>query len=259
MVDARDFLSAPARQSRAVEETAHRPWPLPPRGSWLMGQTWEDLLFAHWRVPIEAIRPHVPRALHVDTFDGDAWIGITPFRLIGLRLRGVPPAPVLSNFLELNARTYVTRDEKPGIWFFSLDASSRLAVSAARRLYRLPYFRARMSSSKSGDSIFFSSARAERGARPASFAGRYAATGDVFTAGRESLEYFLAERYCLYAVDDGRVFRAEIHHPPWPLQEAEADIHENTMAPPGIPTDGEPLLHLAGRQDVVIWPLEPVR
>ena len=224
-----------------------------------MAQTWEDLLFAHWRVPVDAIRRHVPDALPVDTYDGDAWIGITPFRLHGLRLRSTPPPPFLSSFLELNARTYVTLDDKPGIWFFSLDASSQLAVSAARRFYRLPYFRARMAATKSGDSVSFSSERTQRDARPAAFRARYEPTGETFNAAPDSLEYFLTERYCLYAVDDGNVFRADIHHPPWPLQEAVADIDENTMAPPGIPTDGDPLLHLAGRQDVVIWSLAPVR
>jgi uncharacterized protein YqjF (DUF2071 family) len=224
-----------------------------------MGQTWKDLLFAHWAVPVDAVRRHVPTVLPVDVFDGRAWIGITPFRLHGFRLRSVPPLPGLSSFLELNARTYVTLDDKPGIWFFSLDASSQLAVSAARRFYRLPYFRATMSASTSDGSVRYATTRRERNARPATFRGRYGPTGDVFTAAEGSLEYFLAERYCLYTVDKGRVFRAEIHHKPWPLQEATAEIDENTMAPPGIPTDGEPLLHFAARQDVVIWRLEPAR
>jgi uncharacterized protein YqjF (DUF2071 family) len=249
-----DFLSTPARQHATLDETGHRPWPLP-GGSWLMAQTWDDLLFAHWAVPAAAVREHVPPELPVDTFDGAAWVGVTPFRLTGLRLRAVPPAPFLSTFLELNARTYVTLGGKPGIWFFSLDAASRLAVAAARRAYRLPYFHARMSAEPDDEGLCYASERVSAGERPAEFAARYAATGEVSRAAPGSLEHFLTERYCLYAVEGGRVFRAEIHHRPWPLQSAVAELERNTMPPPGIPIEGEPLLHYAGRQDVVIWPL----
>jgi uncharacterized protein len=252
-----DFLSTPARQHATLDETGHRPWPLP-GGSWLMAQTWDDLLFAHWAVPAAAVREHVPPELPVDTFDGAAWVGVTPFRLTGLRLRAVPPAPFLSTFLELNARTYVTFGGKPGIWFFSLDAASRLAVAAARRAYRLPYFHARMAAVQDGAAIRYASERVSEGARPAEFTGRYAPTGAGFRAAPGSLDYFLTERYCLYAVDAGRVFRAEIHHRPWPLQAAEAELERNTMPPPGIATEGEPLLHYSARQDVVIWPLTPI-
>jgi uncharacterized protein YqjF (DUF2071 family) len=222
-----------------------------------MGQTWNDLLFAHWRVPVETMRTHVPPELPVDTFDGDAWIGVTPFQLAGLRLIAMPPIPRLSTFLELNVRTYVTVAGKPGILFFSLDAASALAVRAARRFYRLPYFRARMSATRAGTSIGYSSDRIGSAAGRFVFRGRYRPTGEVFQARPASLEYFLTERYCLYTVEDGRVFRGEIHHPPWPLQPAEAEIAANTMPPPGIETSGEPLLHFAGRQDVVIWSLGP--
>lgn len=223
-----------------------------------MGQTWDDLLFAHWRVPVEDVRRHVPASLPVDTWEGEAWVGVTPFQVTGLRLRGTPPPPFLSSFLELNARTYVTRDGKPGIWFFSLDASSRLAVEGARRAYRLPYFHARMTAERDGDEIRYRSERRTSGERPARFAGRYEPRAPSFTATAGSLEHFLAERYCLYAEDAGRTFRAEIHHPPWPLQPAEAELHENTMPPPGLRLEGEPLFHYAARQDVVIWPLEPL-
>jgi uncharacterized protein len=253
-----DYLQTPARQAATLEETGHRPWPLPQPGRWLMGQTWDDLLFAHWAVRVEAVRAHVPDVLPVDTWDGMAWVGVTPFRLNGLRLRATPPPPVLSSFRELNARTYVTIGGKAGIWFFSLDASSRLAVEAARRTYRLPYFHARMSAERDGASIHYRSRRRANGERPARFEAVYEADGPIFQATRGTLEHFLTERYCLYTVDGGRVFVAEIHHRPWPLQPATAEIRENTMPPPGIATDGEPLLHYAARQDVVIWPLQPL-
>jgi uncharacterized protein len=221
-----------------------------------MGQTWDDLLFAHWRVPEETLRPLVPAALELETRDGTAWLGVTPFSLTGLRLRGTLPLPVVSDFLEANVRTYVTFGGKPGIWFFSLDASSALAVQAARRMYRLPYFRARMSMQRRGEWIEYSSSRREAAARPFVWEGRYRAEGPPSPPAPRSLEYFLTERYCLYVVDGDDVFRADIHHMPWRLQAARAEIELNTMPPDGIEPADEPLLHYSARQDVLIWPLE---
>jgi uncharacterized protein YqjF (DUF2071 family) len=253
-----DLLTTPSRQAASLEATEHRPWPLPSRG-WVMGQTWDDLLFAHWRVPEEELRPLVPEALELETKDGSGWLGVTPFAITGLRLRGTLPLPGVSDFLELNVRTYVTFGGKPGIWFFSLDASSTLAVEAARRTYRLPYFRARMTMARRGEWLDYSCSRREAAARPFVWEGRYRPAGPVSPPAAGTLEHFLTERYCLYVVDGDEVLRAEIHHPPWPLQPAEAEIELNTMAPAGIdPGDEEPALHYSARQDVVIWPLEPV-
>jgi uncharacterized protein YqjF (DUF2071 family) len=252
-----DLLEAPARQIRALEQLAHRPWPLP-RGAWTMAQTWDDLLFAHWRVPVEAVRPYVPRALELDTHDGSAWIGITPFRVNALRLRGLPPLPRLSAFLELNVRTYVTTGDRPGIWFFSLDASSTLAVEAARRMYRLPYFRARIEAVERAGWIDYECSRTEEPGRV--WSGRYRPAGDVSSAAPGSLEWFLAERYCLYTTDrHGALLRAEIHHGPWPLQPAEASVDLTTISRVALPASEAPLCHFSRRQDALIWPLEPVR
>ena len=250
-----DALQAPARQAASLEITDHRPWPLPD-DPWIMGQTWDDLLFVHGRAPAEALRTHLPRGLELDLFEDDAWIGVTPFRVTGLRARGLPPLPFVSSFLEVNARTYVTAGGKPGIWFFSLDASSELAVEAARRAYRLPYFRASMRADWIGGRLDYKSTRRDPRGKPAALRARYRPTGDVLDAGPRSLAHFLTERYCLYTEDAGRVKRAEIHHAPWPLQPAEAEIEENTMPPPGVELlDDDPLLHFSARQDVVIWPL----
>jgi uncharacterized protein len=218
-----------------------------------MGQTWEDLLFAHYRVPLAQLREHVPDGLEVEEHSGSGWLGVTPFAVTGLRARGLPPLPFVSSFLELNVRTYVTRDEKPGIWFFSLDASSDAAVLAARQLYRLPYFRARIRMERSAELTFECTRDAQT-----TFDGTYSATGPVVMADSGSLEHFLTERYCLYAEHAGELMRAEIHHRPWPLQAAEAQIRANTMAPAGIEIGEEPLHHYSERQDVVIWPLESV-
>jgi uncharacterized protein YqjF (DUF2071 family) len=209
-----------------------------------MGQTWHNLLFAHWRVPRDLLRPYVPERLELEEHDGSAWLGLTPFRVTGLRLRGVPPLPLLSSFYELNCRTYVRAGDRPGIWFFSLDASSRAAVAAARRTYRLPYRHARIEGS--GD--VFDLETHDGG----SFRAGYVGVGAPAWADPGTLEYFLAERYCLYA-GEGDV-RAEIHHAPWPLQRAEADVEHRGVAP--VELEGEPIFHYARRQDVVVWTAE---
>ena len=248
-------LDAAVRQHRSLDQVDHRPWPAPERG-WTLGMTWEDLLFAHWRAPLDVVREHVPAGLDLDTHDGSAWVGITPFRLTALRARGTLPVPPISSFLELNVRTYVSAGgQKPGIWFFSLDAASRVAVEAARRLYSLPYFHARMSATRRGDWIDYDCARLTEPGRV--FSGRYRAHGPVARARPGTLEWFLAERYCLYAIDRrGRLGRAEIHHDLWPLQPAEAEIGLTSISP--IQVEGEPLCHFSRSQDVVVWPLEPL-
>jgi uncharacterized protein len=177
-----------------------------------MGQTWEDLLFTHWPVDADALRRLVPDALRLQTHEGVAWLGITPFRVGALRLRGTLPLPRVSTFLELNVRTYVTAGGKPGIWFFSLDASSRLAVEAARRTYKLPYFPARISAERRDGWIEFDAARVgdRNGGGPHVFSARYRPVGKELHAAPGSLEDFLAERYCLYALDErGRLHRAD--------------------------------------------------
>jgi uncharacterized protein YqjF (DUF2071 family) len=248
-----DAVPTAVRQAGVTKEVAHRPWPLR-EAPWVMAQTWDHLLFAHWPVDPGQIERQIPDGLALDRFDGRAWLGITPFALDSLRVRGVPPLPYLSDFLELNVRTYVTAGGKPGIWFFSLDASSRSAVLAARRTYHLPYFHARMTMRRDGARFEYRSLR--NGAR---FAGTYGPTDLQGAAEAGTLEHFLAERYCLYSHNGNRLYRAEIHHPPWPLEAAEAELDENTMTPAGIELpDEEPLLHYSRRQDVVVWWPEPV-
>ena len=246
------------RQRSALREAAHRPWPLP-QGPWLMGQTWYDLLFAHWAVTPEALRPLVPLPLTLDLRGGMAWLGITPFRVGGLRCRGMPPVPWLSRFAELNVRTYVDYGGRPGIYFFSLDAGRVAAVFAARRGYRLPYFRADMTVEHLRSGVNYESTRIDSSGPPAELRAAYRPVGPRLPIEAGSLERWLSERYCLYVVDErGRALRAEIHHAPWPLQLAEATFEVNTMAAPlGIALDREPLLHYSARQDVLIWPLKP--
>jgi len=237
----------------ALKMVAHRPWPLP-SGPWVMEQKWHDLLFAHWPVPVAAMRGLVPRQLELDLYDGVCWVGVVPFWMSGVRGRGTPALPGVSRFAELNVRTYVTLGGKPGVYFFSLDAASRLAVRAARAFYHLPYFFADMKVDSTGEHIVYQSVR--RG-RSAEFRGRYSPVKNVVLRESGTLESWLTERYCLYTVHRGRVFRGEIHHVQWPLQDACAEIYANSMAAAaGIELSStQPLLHFARRLDVLIWPL----
>jgi uncharacterized protein YqjF (DUF2071 family) len=226
----------------------------------MMAQTWHDLLFMHWPVPAGLIRLLVPGQLPLDTFDGEAWVGVVPFRMSGVRPRYVPGIPWLSAFPELNVRTYVTLDGKPGVYFFSLDAGRRIAVEAARR-YGLPYYHARMSCVREGPVVTYDSLRIHPNAPKVALRVRYQPTGPRAAAGAGSLDDWLTARYCLYTADHrGRVFRVEIDHPAWPLQPADAQIDVNTMtAPLGLALpDTQPLLHFARRLDVVVWLRERV-
>jgi uncharacterized protein YqjF (DUF2071 family) len=218
-----------------------------------MTQSWHDLLFAHWRVDERLLRPLVPPAFDIDRFDGTAWLGIVPFTMRRVAPRGVPSLPWLSAFPELNVRTYVSpRDGKRGVFFFSLDAARALAVLTARAAFRLPYYPASMRSTVRGTAIHY---RSRRRASRAAFEATYEADGPSFVPQRGTLEFFLTERYCLYQLDwFGRPSRLEIHHAPWQLQPARAELRQNTMvAGLNLPLAGAPLVHYAKRQDVVAW------
>ncbi len=240
-----------------LSHVEHRPWPLPER-AWFMHMSWEHLAFLHWRVDAEAVRRQLPKGLELDCFDGDAWLGVVPFLMNRVRAHGLPGIPPTNRFLELNVRTYVVSNGRPGVWFFSLDAASRLAVWGARTLFHLPYFSAAMTATW-GDRVSYESRRTHRGARAGEFKAEYEPTGDVFRSDSGSLEHWLSERYCLYSADaKGRLWRGEVQHEPWPLQPAKAVIHRNTLGDlPGVALDGEPdSVLFARRIDVLGWGLE---
>jgi len=221
-----------------------------------MAQVWHDLLFAHWPIDAALLRPLIPGALRIDTFDGSAWIAVVPFRMSGVRLRFAPNVPGLSAFPELNVRTYVTAGGKPGVWFFSLDAANAVAVAVARAWFHLPYFRAHMRCENENGTIGYESERTHSGAMSGVLRGSYRPVGEIFEPLPGTLEHFLTERYCLYVANArGKILRGEIHHQPWPLQIAEAEFSNNTMteaAGLALPV-GKPLLHFSRRQDVVVW------
>lgn len=238
-------------------DVMHRPWPLP-EGPWLMAQRWTDLLFAHWPVETAALRRVVPSNLSLDLHDGTGWLTIASFYLSRLRGHLLPPVPYLSAFPELNVRTYVTLGGKPGVYFFSLDAGSALAVAAARATFHLPYFNARMTVSRALDgSIRYVSKRTDARGRPAEFSASYRPAGPVTLSAPGTLDHWLSERYCLYSVDRAmRVFRGEIHHHQWPLQPSEAQIDMNTMATAAgfdLPATA-PRVAFSSLLDVVVWP-----
>jgi uncharacterized protein YqjF (DUF2071 family) len=236
-----------------VEDVGHRAYPLP-RGPWVMTQSWHDLLFAHWRADVVELRRAVPAAFDLDLFHGEAWIGIVPFSMRHVGPRGLPGLPGVSAFLELNVRTYVRLDDRPGVYFFSLDAASGVAVAGARAFLNLPYYRADMTIARHVGGVRYESARRSR--QSAAFAATYGPVGDPFQPSAGSREHFLTERYCLYqCTRRGRPYRLDLHHRPWTLQVARADIVTNSMADgTGVTLSGAPaLLHVAHPQDVVAW------
>lgn len=221
-----------------------------------MEQAWHDLLFAHWSYPVDTIRALLPSGLQPDAFNGQAWIGVVPFQMRGVRGRWLPALPGVSTFPELNVRTYVTLDGKPGVYFFSLDAASKTAVLGARTAFHLNYYHALMSISRGPRGIEFLSRRTDTRGKAADFTARYRAVGKGVRPTPGSLEYFLTERYCLYSVSgSGRVYRLNIHHGPWLLQAAEAEVDPaHLLAAAGIPRPGgKALLHFSAVQEMIGW------
>lgn len=249
--------SCSLRLPPVIDQTSHRPWPLP-KSRWVMFMRWHDLLFLHWPIRPEYIRPLIPKAIELDTFDGWCWVGIVPFHMSGVRPRYVPLPLSLP---ELNVRTYVKTAGKGGVWFFSLDAASWIAVRVARWL-GLPYYDARMKVECVADIIRYDSVRNHKNSARAEFRADYAPAGPIYRATPGTLDYWLTERYCLFtALNPDRVVFGEIHHPPWALQPAEIKLHVNTMTrPAGIELpEQRPLAHFARLQEVVAWPVVPLR
>ena len=223
-----------------------------------MYQTWDTLLFLHWPVAAKRLRPLIAPRLSLDTFEGQAWVSVTLFTMRGIR-PVLPPLPVVSQSHELNVRTYVHFNGVPGIWFFSLDASNTLAVLGARAAVGLPHFRARMKLREHDADLQFTSTRARPGAPPARFEGAWARGEPLPPPPPDSLDFFLVERYCLYTVHWGRLYRVCIFHRPWPLRRVERLSFTSTMLESqGLPTSPEtPRRHAQGEPlRVGIWPPE---
>ncbi|HTK08270.1 MAG TPA: DUF2071 domain-containing protein [Ktedonobacteraceae bacterium] len=244
-----------------IHTVEHRPYPLPD-GPWIMQQEWRDLLFAHYPIAPAQLRPLLPTQLPLDTYDDTCWVGIVPFAMTNVHPRGFFSVPGLSQFPELNVRTYVTVHGIPGVYFFSLEAGNPIAVSLARSLFHLPYFNAAMHIQRVGDAFQYYSHRTHRGAPEADFIARYRPiTSTIVLPEPGTLEHWFTERYCLYTTHRGQVYRGNIHHVRWPLQEAEWEVSRNTMAQAHrLPlADTAPLLHFARLQEVLVWPLQQVQ
>ena len=246
--------------------TSHRPRPLP-SGRWEMTQRWNDLLLAHWPIPVAQMAALLPDWLEVDTFQGSAWLGVVPFWLDRIKIRGVPPVPGARSFPDLNLRTYV-RDQftgTSGVYCFSLDASNLLAVAVARSWYHLPYYWSDMRLEQRSEREFSFYSRRRFAGRRVVFKVRYRGLGPSQKLAESrpgSLEHFLIERYCLFSTNlAGQPIRANLHHTSWPLEEAEAEIEQNNLAEVlGIRLpDEKPVLHYSRQLAVYVWPAELVQ
>jgi uncharacterized protein YqjF (DUF2071 family) len=248
-----------------LNTVAHRPYP-PPARPWRMAQRWNDLLFAHWPIAVDKMAPLLPPGLDVDTFDGYAWIGVVPFWIDQVRTRALGSltltVPSTSTFCELNLRTYARSRATGlrGVYFFSLDAANALAVLGARNIFHLPYFFASMQSQTEADGPVNYSSKRLFSSRSVRFQARYRATGEIAPPTSDgTLEHFLTARYCLFTSHAGRLLVGHIHHLPWPLQAAEAEISVNELpAAHGIALPNRsPILHFSRSLEVYIWSLQP--
>ncbi|QSO50688.1 DUF2071 domain-containing protein [Alicyclobacillus curvatus] len=250
-----------------LQITSHRPYPLP-SGPWVMRQTWNRLLFAHWPLPPGLLEPLIPQGLKLDTFDNKAYVSVLPFEMTNVRMRLLPAIPGASQMQQINIRTYVLRDNKPGVYFLALDTNHLPTVWLTRLMLGLPYHHAQMNVKSrfvgSGREIEFSSQRLDAtgrgktdmhaGSTPSlplqnadsrsrltslqtprrggTLQVSYQPSSDIWHAKPGSLDHWLTERYCLYTVNAGKLLRVDIHHQPWPLQFAKARFRQQTLLTP---------------------------
>ena len=243
------------QQNNNIWDTSHRPWPVP-NIPWVMRQTWSNLLFAHYAISYDVLRKLVPQELPLDSFNGTYYIGVVPFQMSSVRFRGLPPVPGTDRFPELNVRTYVTLDGKPGIYFFSLDAENLPTVKGARAFFHLPYWYARMKLVEGESAIAFESIRKKN--IDAKLTCSYSPISEPYEAEKGSLEEWMVERYCFYTLSKNRIpLRCDILHEPWKLQKAEARFYEHTiLSAQGIDVGLDaPILHFAKKIEVRAWPL----
>jgi uncharacterized protein YqjF (DUF2071 family) len=237
-----------------ADHTSHRPWPLPD-APWVMHQAWNDFLFMHWAVDADAMRALVPEPLDLHLHDGACYVGIIPFHMTDVRPRGTVNIPGISAFPELNVRTYVSYQGRPGVYFLSLEAHNRLAVETARFTYELPYFKADMHWERKDGTVHYRSERTDRRGPPARWQGRYTPRGDYFYAQPGTLRHWLSERYCLHTVDsDGGVWTTDVHHLPWPMREVDVEIDDNQMgAAHGLALGNDGFATYSPGVDVLVW------
>lgn len=232
----------------------HRPFPLNPM-PWIMTQTWKDVLFLHWPVEEQLLRKYIPDSLDLDVYEGKAWLGFLPFEVRGMRPRLMPTLPFIGSFLELNVRTYVKYKGKPGVYFFSLDASKLAVVTMAKIGYALPYRYAEMKIERKDQEIILSSDR-KHGKQSEHFQCSYRPVSPVYFSKEGSLDHWLTERYCLWTVRGKNLTRSDIHHTKWELQTADVTLRANTMAGflPSSIFNTEPIAHYCKSKQAYFWP-----
>ncbi|KAA9031579.1 YqjF family protein [Niallia endozanthoxylica] len=236
-------------------DIGRRPWPLPSK-NWIMRQRWRNLLFSHWPIPPEILRRHIPSALEIDTYQGYAYLGVIVFVIEGIHPRGLSSISLTPVFPEVNLRTYVHYQGKPGVFFLSLDVEDWASYTIARRWYRLPYKKASILFQKDGETCICQSVRKGTIDPSISFGVKYEPTSELYFPKEGTLDYWLTERYCLFSTNNGsNIYSGEIHHQPWPLQKAEAEISKNTLFTPfkmeGV--EGKPIYHFSKGLDTLFW------
>lgn len=229
-------------------------------GNWVMSQTWKDLLFLHYPVPKGLLRSLVPNCFELDLYENQAWLSVVPFYTSSMRGHFLPKLPFTPTFPELNVRTYIRYNGEPGVYFFSLDADSQLAVTGARFAYGLPYFYADMTYNNNKNIINFRSERKDRQSKiEAVFSVTYQPTGNVFRTQPGTLEQWLTDRFLLFTVNKKKIYKARIKHPAWPLQKAEATINEDTLTKRyGNPLPRKELTTYCKELTCKVWPSEKV-
>jgi uncharacterized protein YqjF (DUF2071 family) len=238
-----------------LNEISHRPYPLPSK-KWIMRQTWSNLLFLHWPISPDTLRPYIPSHLQIDTFDGYAWLGVVAFSVAGIYPRGLSSLSLTPNFPEINVRTYVTCDGKPGIYFLSLDVDDWASYTIAKRWYHLPYSFARIRFQKEEQTFHFESIRKWTANSPIKFKGEFIPLPEVYYAQKRMLDHWFIERYCLFSSDKrGNIYCGDIHHCPWPLQKVMTNIKENTLFSPFHfdLTKIKPISHFSRGVDTLFW------
>ncbi|MCD5322294.1 MULTISPECIES: YqjF family protein [Pontibacillus] len=226
--------------------------------SWIMKQDWNDLIFIHWPVKVDDLRPHVPDCFDIDTYEGWAWIAIVPFQMKNIQLRGLPPVPGFNQLLELNVRTYVTYNGEPGVYFYTLDANHLIGVGIARYVFGLNYVTARMSLDQQDGTYHFLSRRTHTGYPPAHFHARYKPVSPVLRTQPGSLMYWLTERYALWVNRGKRIYKGPIFHQNWQLQKAEVEMPINDLTDflPSSVFDRKPVAYFSKNLHTSIFPFE---
>lgn len=240
-----------------LNSTAHRNYPLPDK-PWIMTQKWNDLLFMHFPVSQNILAAQLPKGIELDTFEGNAWISITPFRVTNMHFRNMPPLPLIHSFIEINVRTYVKKNGVPGVFFLCMDVNNLPAVLGAR-IAALPYFYAKMNMKKKKDTIHIESIR--KNTSDIALKGSYRPASAAYFPDRSSLTYWLMERYFLWSSRGDTLFRGDIHHMQWKVQDAEVIIEKQNLLPdlPDHSILGNPIFHLADTKRVLVWPIKKVK